>query len=67
MKFIKMLKFDIKEGIIKNYFLFICPLLIAIPATVNTIYRLENYVKLDGNKDVVYSFGDIWKIGRAHV
>lgn len=60
MKFIKLLKFDMKQGIKKNYALFICPLLLAVPAVLDTLYKIRNYINTEGNENAAYSLGDVW-------
>lgn len=60
MKFIKILKFDLKQGIGKNYALFLCPLFIALPAVFDAIHKIKNYIKIEGNETADYSMGDVF-------
>lgn len=60
MKFIKNLFFDIYNGIIKHYLLFLSPLVIAGVISMSCINRSRMCVASGNIASKKYSFGDIW-------
>lgn len=60
MKFIKMIWFDIYNGLVKNILLFILPVAITIPAAIDTIYKMNNYSHLNNNMSYDSSMGNVW-------
>ena len=60
MKYIKILSFDIRDGILKNKAMFLCPAVIALFALVDFSNRLNRLESRQIVKESAVSFGDCW-------
>lgn len=60
MKFIKLLRFDLNEGIMKNKFLLLCPVMIAVTMFISFYSRVNRYVSLHLIQEGKVTFADYY-------
>lgn len=60
MKSIKNILFDIHNGIVKHYLLYLCPAIMALLLSVYGVRRINEYIKLNVDFPAEKTFGNLW-------
>lgn len=60
MRFIRNIAFDIRNGIIRHFMLFLLPALITGIASADCVRRINGYLETFGVKKSTVTYGDIW-------